>query len=140
MKPTLLIGDHILVNKFNYGVKLPYLRNTLIPFGQPQRGDIVVFIYPEDRSKDFIKRVIAVGGDTVEIRNKKIFLNGQPLNDPYGVHVDDMIYPRRSSPATTSDRSRSRKARSSSWATTATRATTAVSGASSNSRTSSGRP
>ena len=94
MKPTLEIGDHILVNKFSYGVKMPYLRNTLIPFGQPQRGDIAVFIYPEDKTKDFIKRVIAVGGDTVEIRNKKVFINGEAVNDPYGVHVEDVIYPK----------------------------------------------
>jgi signal peptidase I len=94
MKPTLEIGDHILVNKFSYGVKLPYLRNTIIPIGQPQRGDIAVFIYPEDKTKDFIKRVIAVGGDTVEIRNKKILLNGAPMQDPFGVHVEDVIYPK----------------------------------------------
>ncbi len=94
MKPTLEIGDHILVNKFSYGVKLPYLRNTIIPIGQPQRGDIAVFIYPEDKTKDFIKRVIAVGGDTVEIRNKQILLNGAPMQDPFGVHVEDVIYPK----------------------------------------------
>ena len=94
MKPTLEIGDHILVNKFSYGVKLPYLRNTIIPVGQPRRGDIAVFIYPEDKSKDFIKRVIAVGGDTVEIRNKKLFVNGEAVDDPHGVHVEDVIYPR----------------------------------------------
>lgn len=94
MKPTLEIGDHILVNKFSYGVKLPYLRSTIIPLGQPQRGDIAVFIYPEDKTKDFIKRVIAVGGDTVEVRNKKVFINAQAVDDPHGVHVEDIIYPR----------------------------------------------
>jgi signal peptidase I len=94
MKPTLEIGDHILVNKFSYGVKIPYLRTTVIPIGQPQRGDIAVFIYPEDKTKDFIKRVIAVGGDTVEIRNKKVFINGAPMEDPYGVHVEDIVYPK----------------------------------------------
>ena len=93
MKPTFEIGDHILVNKFIYGVKVPFVRNTLIPISEPKRGDIVVFIYPEDRSKDFIKRVIAVGGDTIEIRNKKIYLNGLPYNDPYGVYTDDFIIP-----------------------------------------------
>ncbi|MDD5168109.1 MAG: signal peptidase I [Syntrophales bacterium] len=85
MKPTLLIGDHLLVNKFIYGVKMPYLRNTLIPISDPKRDDIIVFIYPEDRSKDFIKRVIGVPGDTIEIRNKKIFLNGLPYQDSHGV-------------------------------------------------------
>ncbi len=93
MKPTLQIGDHILVSKFNYGIKLPFLRTTLIPVGAPQRGDIVVFIYPEDRSKDFIKRLIGVPGDTIEIRNKKIFINGLPYSDKHGVYVDNFIVP-----------------------------------------------
>jgi signal peptidase I len=93
MKPTFEIGDHILVSKFIYGIKIPFLRNTLIPIGDPQRGDIVVFIYPEDRSKDFIKRVIGVSGDTIEIRNKKIYLNGLPMNDTYGIYTDDFIIP-----------------------------------------------
>lgn len=93
MKPTLQIGDHILVNKFSYGVKLPIFRNTLIPIGDPQREDIVVFIYPQDRSKDFIKRVIAVAGDTIEMRDKKLFLNGKPYRDPYGTYLDNMVLP-----------------------------------------------
>ncbi|MDD5712074.1 MAG: signal peptidase I, partial [Smithellaceae bacterium] len=87
------IGDHILVNKFIYGVKIPFIRSTLIPLTDPKRGDIVVFIYPEDRSKDFIKRVIGVAGDSIEIRNKQVFLNGLPLEDKYAVHVDDFIIP-----------------------------------------------
>ena len=93
MKPTLLIGDHILVNKFIYGVKIPFIRKNLISISEPNRGDVIVFIYPEDRSKDFIKRVIGVGGDTIEIRNKKIFLNGLPFQDTHGVYVDDFIIP-----------------------------------------------
>jgi signal peptidase I len=93
MKPTLLIGDHILVSKFSYGIKMPYFRNTLIPISDPKRGEIVVFIYPEDRSKDFIKRVVGISGDTIEIRNKKIFLNGMPYEDKHGVYVDDFIIP-----------------------------------------------
>jgi signal peptidase I len=66
---------------------------TLVPVGEPKRGDIVVFIYPEDRSKDFIKRVIGVGGDTIEIRNKKIFINGAPYHDNVGVYTDERIIP-----------------------------------------------
>ncbi|MEN6465155.1 MAG: signal peptidase I [Syntrophaceae bacterium] len=93
MKPTLQIGDHILVNKFIYGVKIPFVRSTLIPISQPKRGDIVVFIYPQDRDKDFIKRVIALGGDTVEIRNKEIFVNGARSEDNHGVYVDPVIMP-----------------------------------------------
>ena len=93
MKPTLLIGDHILVSKFNYGIKLPFIRSTLIPVGTPKRGDIVVFIYPEDRSKDFIKRLVGLPGDTVEVRDKQIFLNGQPWKETHGVHSDSLVIP-----------------------------------------------
>jgi len=93
MLPTLLVGDHILVNKFIYGVKVPFLRNTMIPVTNPQRGDIVVFIYPNDRSKDYIKRVIGLGGDKVEIKNKIIFINGKQYSDAYGIYSDNVIYP-----------------------------------------------
>ncbi|MDD5475033.1 MAG: signal peptidase I [Syntrophales bacterium] len=98
MKETLLVGDHILVNKFIYGVKLPFVRATLIPISKPKRGDIAVFIYPEDRSKDFIKRVIAVAGDRVEIRDKKIFVNGVIHTDNQGIYRDETIYPRSVQP------------------------------------------
>jgi signal peptidase I len=93
MKPTLLIGDHILVSKFNYGIRIPIDRSTLIPVGTPKRGDIVVFIYPEDRSKDFIKRLIGLPGDVIEIRNKNILLNGLPWSDTHSVYVDNLIIP-----------------------------------------------
>jgi signal peptidase I len=93
MKPTLLVGDHLLVNKFVYGVKIPFLRKTLIPVDNPERGDIVVFIYPVDRSKDFIKRVVGVAGDTLAIKNKRIYINGSPSNDGHGVHTDSLIFP-----------------------------------------------
>jgi len=93
MKPTLQIGDHILVTKFNYGVKLPLIRSTVIPVGAPRRGDIVVFIYPEDPSKDFIKRLIGLPGDTIEVRDKKILVNGLPWKDAHGVNVDSLIIP-----------------------------------------------
>ena len=93
MKPTLQIGDHILVNKFIYGIKIPYVRKTIIPVVEPKRGDIVVFIYPLDRTKDFIKRVVGVSGDVIEIKNKKVFLNGSPYNDTYGVHTDKLVLP-----------------------------------------------
>ena len=92
MKQTLLIGDHILVNKFAYGVKIPYLHKTLIPIDNPQRGDIVVFRYPVDPSKDFIKRVIGIPGDVVEIRDKKLYINGQRVNHDYGMHTDPRIF------------------------------------------------
>lgn len=84
MEPTLLVGDHILVNKFIYGVKIPYVRTTLIPVREPDREDVVVFIYPEDESKDFIKRVIGLPGDTISIQGTKLFINGEPFEDRYG--------------------------------------------------------
>lgn len=93
MVQTLLVGDHILVNKFIYGVKIPLLRRTIIPVREPKRGEIVVFIYPNDRSKDFIKRVIGVGGDKIEIVNKKIFINGKEYKDSFGIYSDNIIYP-----------------------------------------------
>src|SRR4030042_6733635 len=77
MEPTLLVGDHLLVNKFIYGIKIPVLRKIILPVTDPKRGDIIVFIYPHERSKDFIKRVIGIGGDQIEIKNKKIFINKQ---------------------------------------------------------------
>jgi signal peptidase I len=86
MEPTLLVGDHILVNKFLYGVKLPYFQTTLIPISTPARGDIIVFIYPEDKSKDFIKRVIGIPGDRVQMQDKQILINGKPFDDKYGVY------------------------------------------------------
>src|SRR6266478_995763 len=66
MIPTLQIGDHILVNKFVYGVRVPYFGKLIVPVGKPRRGDVVVFIYPQDEDKDFIKRVVGVEGDSVE--------------------------------------------------------------------------
>lgn len=98
MVPTLLVGDHILVNKFIYGVKIPLIRRTIIPVSEPKRGEIVVFIFPNDRSKDFIKRVIGVAGDKVEIRNKKIFINDKEFKDPYGIYSDSLILPKSMQP------------------------------------------
>ncbi len=98
MVPTLLVGDHILVSKFLYGVKIPLLRRTIIPVSEPKRGEIVVFIYPNDRSKDFIKRVIGVAGDKIEVKNKKIFINDQEFKDPYGIFSDSLILPKSLQP------------------------------------------
>jgi signal peptidase I len=83
MIPTLQIGDHILVNKLAYGIRVPLWGHYLVDFGRVQRGDVIVFIFPEDRSKDFIKRVVGVAGDTVEVRGKKIYINGQQIEDPH---------------------------------------------------------
>lgn len=83
MIPTLVIGDHILVNKLAYGIRIPFVEDYAVEFQTAKRGDVIVFIFPEDRSKDFIKRVIAVGGETVEIRSKKVYVNGKPIQDPH---------------------------------------------------------
>ena len=93
MKPTLLVGDHLLVSKSSYGIKLPFSEKVVIPIGQPERGDIVVFRFPEDRDKDFIKRVIGLPGDTIELRNKQVYINGKPLDDPWGRYSDRVILP-----------------------------------------------
>jgi signal peptidase I len=93
MKKTLLIGDHILVNKFIYGVKVPFLQTTIVPIKNPKHGDIVVFKFPEDPSKDFIKRVIAVAGDVVEVRDKQVYVNQKLLNHDFGIHTDSYIFP-----------------------------------------------
>ena len=91
MKQTLQIGDHILVNKFIYGVKIPYWNKTIIPLKSPHRGDIIVFKYPVDPQKDFIKRVIGVGGDVVESRDKQLYVNHKLVNHDFGVHTDPHI-------------------------------------------------
>jgi signal peptidase I len=70
MEPTLLVGDYLLVNKFIYGYKFPLINKRVLSFKKPERGDIVVFKYPVDPDKDFIKRVVAIEGDTVEIKDK----------------------------------------------------------------------
>jgi len=90
MEPTLLIGDHILVNKFIYGIRIPYSdklfgeSKKLYEWKKPQRGDVIVFIFPKDRDKDFIKRVIGTEGEEVEIIRNKIYINDKLIDDPWG--------------------------------------------------------
>jgi len=79
MMPTLLIGDFILVNKYTYGIRLPVINQKIVQMNDPQRGDVMVFRYPDDPSLDYIKRVIGVPGDVVEYRDKKLSLNGKPV-------------------------------------------------------------
>jgi signal peptidase I len=86
MEPTLLVGDHILVSKFIYGIRIPYIGTKFLTFHKPKRGDIVVFVYPEDPKKDFIKRVIATEGEEIQIKDKKIFINGKTIEDPWGIY------------------------------------------------------
>jgi len=78
MMPTLLAGDFILVNKFSYGIRLPVIDKKIIPVGEPERGDVIVFRYPKDPSVDYIKRVIGVPGDRIAYYNKQLFINGEP--------------------------------------------------------------
>lgn len=79
MIPTLLVGDFILVNKFAYGLRLPVFNTKFIPIGQPRRGDVVVFRYPEDPSTPFIKRIVGLPGDRITYRDKQVSVNGVPL-------------------------------------------------------------
>lgn len=81
MIPSLLVGDHILVNKFIYGINIPFTDIELVSFEEPERGDIIVFKYPKDEKRDFIKRVVALPGERVEIRNKRVYINGKLLKE-----------------------------------------------------------
>jgi len=82
MRPTLLEGDLILVNKFIYGAKIPFTHLRLPQVREIKRGDVVVFIYPEDKKKDFIKRMVGLPGDSIEIKSGTIYVNDQPLSEP----------------------------------------------------------
>ena len=95
MLDTLLIGDHLLVNKFLYGTHIPFTDKVIAPIEDPKHGDVIVFEFPEDTSKDFIKRIIGVPGDVVEMKDKAVYRNGQKLDEPYVKHTDPGIQPRR---------------------------------------------
>ena len=88
MIPTLLIGDQILVSKLSYGVKNPFHDRYLFRTGHPHRGDVVVFKWPKDETKDFIKRVIGIPGDHIQIVKKKLYVNGVLQNEPYIQSID----------------------------------------------------
>ncbi|WP_374342396.1 signal peptidase I [Azonexus sp.] len=92
MIPTLLVGDFILVNKFTYGIRLPVINKKIIPINDPQRGDVMVFRYPEDPSLDYIKRVVGLPGDTVAYQNKRLTINGQPVEVS---KAGDYLHPER---------------------------------------------
>ena len=99
MEDTLLIGDHILVNKLSYGLQIPFLNAKVRVFGlmgDPNRGDIIVFPFPRDPARDFIKRVIGLPGDRIEVRNHRAYINGEPLKEPY-VKLDERtaVHPSR---------------------------------------------
>jgi signal peptidase I len=92
MKPTLMIGDHILVTKVNYGLRLPFFTNTIFQWAKPKRGEVVVFTRPDEpetseneEDMNIIKRVLAIEGDTIEVRGARVILNGQELKEDYQV-------------------------------------------------------
>ena len=82
MRSTLIEGDRILVNKFIYGARIPFTNLRIPGIRKAQPGDVIVFIYPKDRRRDFIKRLIASGGETVQIKDGKVYINGQALDHP----------------------------------------------------------
>ena len=98
MEDTLLIGDHLLVSKFIYGTKIPFTDTKILKIRDPRRGDVVVFEYPEDPSKDFIKRVVGLPGDVVEGKEKKVFVNGQPYENPHEIHKEKDLIPKAQNP------------------------------------------
>jgi len=104
MLDTLLIGDHLLVNKFIYGTKLPFSDERYLALREPERGDVIVFEFPEDEGKsyfdrrDFIKRVIGLPGDVIEVKAKQVYVNGEPYTVPQEVHKDQQIIPSVASP------------------------------------------
>ncbi len=98
MLPTLLIGDHLLVNKFIYGIRVPFSGKVLVPLKDPKSGDIIVFKFPKDRSIDYIKRVVGVPGDKIEVKNKKVYRNDKLAEDPFAHFTSTTILPGSVSP------------------------------------------
>ncbi|GAM10905.1 signal peptidase I [Geobacter sp. OR-1] len=98
MEDTLLVGDHLFVNKFVYGIKIPFSDSRILKLRDPRRGEILVFEYPEDRSKDFIKRVIGVPGDEIQVRDKTVYVNGAPYLNPHEVHKEKAVLAREQAP------------------------------------------
>ena len=83
MVKTLLVGDHLLASKFSYGIKIPFTHTYIYKGEDPVKGDIIIFEYPNDPSVDYIKRIIGTPGDTIEVRNKQLFRNGEPVKEGY---------------------------------------------------------
>lgn len=98
MLPTLLIGDHLLVNKFIYGIRVPFNGKVLVPIKEPKSGDIIVFKFPKDRSIDYIKRVVGVPGDTIQVKNKKLYRNSKRIDDPHAHFTSTIVLPAGVSP------------------------------------------
>ncbi len=95
MLPTLEIGDHLLVNKFSYGIRMPFMDRFIFEFDGPEFQDVIVFEFPENPSKDFIKRVIGTPGDEIEIRNKQLYRNGEEVSEDYIRFADERVIDQR---------------------------------------------
>lgn len=93
MENTLKIGDHLFVTKFIYGTKIPFTDIRILPLAKPKRGDIIVFKYPYDKKRDFIKRCIGIPGDKIEIKNKIVYVNDVPVEKYYIIHRDSNVIP-----------------------------------------------
>jgi len=93
MMDTFKIGDHIFVAKFIYGTHIPFSKKYFLPLQEPKRGEIIVFQFPLEPRKDFIKRCIGIPGDTVEIKDKKVYTNGELQDEPYAIYTDEKVYP-----------------------------------------------
>ena len=93
MLNTLLVGDFLFVNKLDYGPRLPLTDVRLPGFRHPLPGDVIVFQYPEDPRKDYIKRCVAVGGQTVQVKDKQLYVDGQKRLEPYVIHIDTSVHP-----------------------------------------------
>jgi len=93
-----MIGDHLLVNKFIYGIRVPFSGKVLVPLKDPKSGDIIVFKFPKDRSIDYIKRVVGIPGDKIEVKNKKVYRNGKLAEDPFAHFTSTTILPGSVSP------------------------------------------
>ncbi|MCK5241384.1 signal peptidase I [bacterium] len=98
MENTLLIGDHLLVNKLVYGLQVPFTDKRIIKIRDPRQGDILVFKYPENPRRDFIKRCVGVPGDVIEVKNKILYVNNEPQNDGYAGFRDMRVLPPEISP------------------------------------------
>jgi signal peptidase I len=93
MVPTLLKGDFLFVNKFEYGPKIPFTHIRIPGIRAPRRGDVIVFQYPRNPHQDFIKRCIATGGQTIEVHNKQVIVDGDTLREPYAIKTDPSVRP-----------------------------------------------
>jgi len=101
MEDTLQVGDHLLVNKFIFGSTIPFTETRLFSLRDPNQGDIIVFEYPEDPSKDFIKRIVGVPGDVVQGINKNVYVNGKLYKNPHEIHKEIDLVPKDQNPRDT---------------------------------------